>query len=402
MGCSRNMTYPNNPSEAVPLDTWLNSYVFVKMVDKLKNCSFMKKRAFIIGKANGESVQDSIDDLTCAIRNNLISHLLNYPEINVILKHPVHKIRRPYAIEELTCDSGKDYDMIITIDIKENARNQVHYVRADIRAIDISEGAFIRGFSIYHPKILLNDFQYKQMNSKPMPDEYLRGSQYLPFNNSQHHEMAAFLAHNMSCVFKKKEGTFQKKVFIDNSKIKAPFKNIFNMLEKQLVLCNEIQLVRNSQKADYHFAADIVEVDKNDALFQFWIITTDQSKELFIPGLVSKAYFSNSLHKKRLISGKWKVNSLPDKECVGFMHIRHHQLNCFQGDFFAPDKKTLLKKGIFIYTNNHRVHWAFYDRISRQTFKAKGVIDEKEKKIFFNLKSFPVYRQIFQEFVYIN
>jgi hypothetical protein len=388
-GCAGTGITKPAKSDLAYIDTWLEKDAFKKIVEQLTTNSFMKGKPFIIVKAEGEVVSNRIDKLSEEIRERLVSALLEYPEIKLVRKHPAQVIDRPYKLQDLKCNRYVEHEMLLTIDIKPVGPVGDDLVKVNIRAIDRKKDTWVGGFSI-HKKVVLAPHQRIDLDTL-RPDAYLRGLKYVPFTESQADEMAAYLARNLSCIFRDAYSGNDIKVFVDSSKLKRKNKDIAWFMEKQLQICNEIQLINNRENADWVLVAEARETGAGTGLAQFWIEAYMRKDGELVRGLATYAYLLIGEDAPGHISGRWEILNLPSKSRYGYMEITRAKHD-FRGNLFGPDGNSLLMQGIVVRVNGKNIDWAWAqykgDRLVK-TFRVKGLLLEDGEKMAVKLSSFP-------------
>jgi len=385
----KGIRYPD--SDAIYLDQWLKGYVFRKIDEQLKTNSFMKDMPFLIVKAEsegtGKDIGRQIDALTEDIRDRIISFLLERPEVRVIRRHPVSVLDRPYTLQELKCGQFVEQEMLLTIAIKRLGPPGGHLARVNIRAIDLSKGEWIRGFSL-HRRVILTPRQSKELEAVH-PDEYLRGLKYAPFRECQKDEMGAYLARNLSCIFRQAYEGKEINIFIDFSKVRGESRDIAWFMKNQLLYCNEIQLTNSKENADWVLMPDAKKIGGGTGLSQFWVVTYKREGKEFIKGLATYAYFLSGHDGSSSIIGWWKIVALPAGSTQGFIRISRDSGYGFRGDLFGPKRASLIKRGIFIEVKGRNVDWAYYDDRLHKTFQVRGLLLDDGERMSVKVTTFP-------------
>ncbi len=370
------------------LDEWLEEVAFDKIVNDLKSNSFLKGIPFIIVKADGENVSRDIDNLTKDIRDRLLSVLLQHPEIHPVPRHPVSGgfFDRPYGLQSLRCGGFSEPQMLLTIDIKRLGQENSKVARVNIRAIDIQRGQ-------WKPLSLFSDVKLATYQSEALstigPDEYLRGLKYVPFEESQVDEMAAYLANNLSCIFQEGYGGSEFSVFVNRAKIRQSFDDIVWVLEKRLNSCNEITLAKQREQADWFLDVEARSMNPAQGLWQVWVDVWEKEAGAGVKGLATYAYF---LSEKRAedISGTWWIYDLHSRAQSGRLEISEVPARGHRGDLFGSNGE-LKAQNIVMNLNEHNISWTHYDRRLNKTFDASGVIqsDGGMARIIISVQSFP-------------
>lgn len=404
-GCAGPTITKPAESEPVYLNAWLEGEAFEEIVRQLRTNSFMKGMPFIIVKAKGEAVgqniSNQIDILTEGIRERLVSLLLEYPEIKVIRKHPVSVMSSPYKLHELKCGDSIGCEMLLVVDIIRLGRIEENMASVNIRAIDLKKDNWITGFSL-HKKVALTVEQSRDMNTIH-PDEYLRGTKYVPFLESQGSEMAVYLAGNLSCICREAYGEQDIKVFVDSSKVKRKHRDIVWFIKKRLQFCNEIQLVNDKEKSDWVLVAEARQAGLDTGIGQFWVDVYKQKGSELVKGLATYACFVIGKEKQASFIGRWEILNLPSRSTDGFLEITGVSEAGYLGNFFGADGSTLHKREILIKVSGNNIEWSYYDERQQKTIVVNGILLDDRAKMAVTVKTFPATEMPFeQELVLID
>ena len=399
LGCAGpTITRPVTP-EPVYLDAWLEGEAFMQIKEQLGTNSFLKARPFIIVRAKGEAVgrniSNQIDFLTEDIRERLISYLLKYPEIKVVSRHPVSVQDRPYRLQELKCGDHIGYEMLLLLDIIRFGPAEENRARVHIRAMDLKKDSWIAGFSL-HEQVSLTPQQSRDLNTIH-PDEYLRGTKYVPFLDSQSAEMAAYLARNLSCIWKEAYRGEELKVFVDASKVKRKNRDIVWFVKKQLQACNEIQLVNDKERSDWVLVADARRTGPETDIGQFWVEMSKRKEGEPVKGLATHAHFVISEKKPPSIIGRWKILNLPSRSIEGFLEIMGVSEGKFEGNLFGSDGSTLQNRGIPIKVSGENIDWTYFDEGLQKTVVVKGILMDEREKMAVKVKRYPATEMSFEQ-----
>jgi len=390
-GCAgQELARPDRP-KPVYLDTWLDNKGLDQVVEALRSNSFIKGRPFTIakgkGEAVGESISNQIDLLTEGLRERLVSLCLQYPEIKIVRRHPVSVQDRPYRLQDLRCGGFTEYEALLLIDIMRYGRLDDDLVVINIKAIDLKTGNWVPGVSL-HREVSLTPEQGRDLNTVH-PDEYLQGSKYVPFLESEGAEMAAYLAKNLSCIFREAANDKEIKIFVDASRVKRRNNHIVWFLKKQLQFCNEIQLVNTKEKADWVLMAEAKETGAGSGIGQFWIDAYERKGGGLVKGLATYACFVLGPEKQTSIIGKWEIVRLPSRLKEGLMEIVARPEGDFTGNLFDIGGTVLRKRGIFITLKGSNIDWAYYDDRTQKSVSAKGLLLGNGDRITARVTTFP-------------
>lgn len=398
-GCATQPSHRPSPpvrSDLVYLDTWLEQDVLNKVAEELQTSSFMKSLPFVIVKARGEVVSNRIDPLTENVRERLVSVFLGHAGINLVRRHPAPVIERTYKLQDLKCGRYIEHQMLLTIDIRQLGKPEDRTARVNIRAIDRKKDSWVKGFSIYKD-VWLSPRQSDDLNTPSHPDEYLRGLKYVPFLLTQADEMGAYLASNLSCMFKEGHGGKDIRLFVDDSKLRRKKqRNIAWFVKNQLNFCNEIRVVDSKPEADWTLTVETREIDAAKGLSQLWITVPGEK------GVATYVYFTDKKTGQSPLSGMWKVKDLGSGETVGFLEMSGEGVGRYRGNFFESDGRTPLKLGIIINVRKKDINWTYYDESKEKTFEIEGAITDEGERIAATVTSFPSSGDMNWEFVFVE
>jgi len=377
-GCANLGTIKPEKKVLCHLDYWIDAVALKEIVHKLKNDSFFKAykdSSFIIVKANGEKIENKIDPLTEDLRQRFELELRKYPEIDLGRKHPASRIDRPYTLQNIECDTFAENRLLLTIDIKKVGAVKEKYARVAIGAIDSESGKWVKGFSVYNNQVILSKNQESALLAEPKPDEYLRGTKYAPFTSKDQDDMAAYLANNLSCIFKKLDlGRDNLTVHVDESKLGGHDRNIIRLIEKQLNYCNEIQRVDTRKNADLILDAEMISSGAGMELSQLWLEVYQKDTGAFAKGFTTYAYYLNEEIHERL-TGIWEIRSVKGHDLEGQLRISKTENDEYLGSLF-DSSGALLQPEIIIHVNKNIVTWRYYDRNYRAPYDVKGVLSD--------------------------
>ncbi len=379
---------PREPSsreasmDAPELDSWIEETAD-RMVPELSSNSFIKGRPFIIVGATGEAVDREIDGLTAYIRDRLTSRFLESPDVLLVRRHPARSLDRPYALQDLRCGNFTRYDLLLTVDVSRSGGGAGTPL-IKVRAIDMKKGNWVRGFS-FHERVALTSEQGELLGAL-QPDTHLKGLKYAPFTAAEKDEMAAYLARNLSCIFRATYGGSPINVFVDASKASREGTDAAWFLQKQLNFCNEIQLVKDRDRADWILEADARETGGGVA--QFWVNTMKREGGTFVPGMATYAYYVVTGGGSSAVVGTWEIVTQGSGDRWGFLRVSRTDRG-LTGDILEPDGRGLRKGGILIQAQDNGLDFTFYDGETNSTFVVQGRLMQNGRRIAAKASQFP-------------
>ena len=231
------------PASKQDISSWVNDSAAPYILEYVTKNSFLKGKPFVIVKSSGEDVDHRIDKLTERLREQITGYLLQHTGVLLVRRQPVRAMFQPYKIAELPCENVREFQMLITIDIKESGEDKVSL---DIRAIDMKTSNWIAGFSL-HENFKITEEERISLNTSNS-DEQLRGLRFLPFGKDQPDKLTNYLAQNLSCLIRS-EAEYGIKVYFDMDDLDGGSTALMSQLGHELNLCREIQTVDNRDAA---------------------------------------------------------------------------------------------------------------------------------------------------------
>ena len=298
---------------------------------------------------------------------------------------------RPYRFQELQCGNFQEITLLLAIDIHPIGAPEDNFARISIGAIDMGRGEWVEGFSLYHSPVRLTPQQSSDLQALHA-DEYLRGLKYLPFQADQQDEMAAYMARNLSCIFRDAYAGPDRKVFVAvDPESGGGMTKISRLLKKQLNFNNEIQLVNTPAAADWVITAEALETGAGTDLYQLWVDVSQQADGQLVKGLSTHAYFQSAVRQAKGIAGTWELRNPTEDRVVGLFQIESTGPASYSGDLFTPDGGTQQKLGIEMTVSGDHVTWIYYAPEEQKTYEAIGVLGGEGKQMAVKLSAVPGY-----------
>lgn len=369
--------------DIVTLDAWM-AQTSSQILHEFVSNSFVKGRPFIIVSATEEQLDLQVDNVTRQLRSELTSMLLKDTRVELVMRHPVSSFSRPYSLADIRCDNYVEPEIFLTIDMKRVGQVSDRMARINIRAMDLEKNAWVRGISFYE-NVMLNPVQNNELDLKNNPDTQLKGLRYFPFSLAQSDQMAAYLARNLTCIFKDRFDAMDISVFIDPSKASPLGQNTVWNFEKELNKCNEIQAVREKDKADWIIELQDRETSPGSGLYQLWVTGYQQKGSRMIKGLATSAYFTAQGKKT---SGRWKIFEEDTNRLKGFFEVFAMNSKEHRGTILSADHH-LIAKDIPVLVDDRTIGWEYYDSSVSQLNKCRGMMDNAREVIYARCQTFP-------------
>ena len=369
--------------DAVPLDIWLEKEAFPQIAWQLKNSTFIKDLSFIILKANGKQIENRIDRLSADVRERLELYLQSQGVTSLVFRQPLTVDTLPNRLVDLKCGAHTDYDMILAIELKQLGGC---CARIAFQFIEIGQDKFAVP-AIYANQVTLSHRQGLWLQQVDI-DEKLNGLKYLPFRATQIDDMAAFLAHNLSCIFREGYRGREIPVYIQTDTAATPYAGkTAQFLRKQMNRFNELQLVRDAASAEWVIQLEALETGPGTRLYQVWVEVGRIKEGRQVKGLSTFAYFTDLGEAERDISGIWKISKPEKKAVFATLVIKQTKDGSYRGDFY-DGRGAILKKAVDMHVNQEDIDWIYYSVKQKRTFEAKGVI-QNDRKAVIEVTQFP-------------
>lgn len=393
-GCAGVPITPQSVSQrSVPLDRWLEETAFPAIVQRLRTDTFLKGRPFVIARMAQGQITGRIDALTDQVRRRLERRLLAHADIALVTRHPVQPLERPYRLQELECGNFREYEMILGIRIQPEGDR---LAGIDIRVHDRREGTWVSGFAVYCDAALLTDAQAASL-AQNHPDRQLRGMRELPFAETEADLAAAYLARNLSCIFRDGNGDDRIRVFVAPGQGHGWERRLLDLLTRQLNYVNEIALTTERAAADWTVQGKAMEIGTGAGLYQFWVETHRREGGDFVRGLATYAYLRREKRNGADLAGRWQVRGLDEDADRGVLHVQECADGRFTGTLYGAGGRDLVAGGIVLERSGTRVRWAYFDQRQGRTFDVSGVIDPFGDTMAASVASYPPRRLLHWE-----
>jgi hypothetical protein len=238
--------FPIN-SERNDLTYLIANEIVPNIIENVTSNSYMINKSFIIVKAKNDDVEHNIDDFTKETRGLIVGHLLKDHRVRIVRRQAVKFIFQPYKSLELPCENTREFEMLITIDIKEIEKKKASI---NIRAINMDTSNWMPGFSIQKVIKISKKEKVQLQNSKI--DDTLRGLRFLPFEKNQADLLSTYLAQNLICQIIN-NANYKLKVYVDfdsSKKLNTHYGSLLSQFKRDLGLCEDLQITDSKNNAD--------------------------------------------------------------------------------------------------------------------------------------------------------
>lgn len=267
------------------LDIWLEKTLIPYLSQQLGHHPRFKGQRVLLVRMKGDNVQARIDDLTSQIREKIIDTLLKEPGLDLAWRPAIRPLNHHQSLEDVSCVDHRKIHYYIGIDSGLTKVERNLYVK--VRSLNLAEKKWVSGFGrSWQGQSTLA--QLAALN-REHPDDYLRGLRPLPFSGRQPDILAAYLAHNLSCLLRQGEAD-DLVVYVENASAITPsfFQTTLDLVGKYLARFREVQVTDDPNQANVTVVTEIHCIHQN--LYQVWVSARHRQGEKYLPGAETEAY----------------------------------------------------------------------------------------------------------------
>jgi len=280
------------------LDFWLEQTLIPYLLQQLGHHPRFKGQPVLLVRMKGDLVQARIDDLTNHIREKIIDALLKEPGLDLAWRPAIRPLNHHQSLEDFSCGDQRKILYYIGIDSGLTKVERKLYVK--VRALNLVEKKWVSGFGRSwrgQPSMA----QLAALN-REHPDDHLRGLRALPFSGRQPDILAAYLAHNLSCLLRQGEAD-DLVVYVQNASANTPsiFQTTLNLVGKYLARFREVQVTDDPNQATVTVVTEIHSIHQN--LYQVWVSAKHRQGEKYLPGAETEAYVMVDSQKPSPVTG---------------------------------------------------------------------------------------------------
>ncbi|MBW1816499.1 MAG: DUF4384 domain-containing protein [Deltaproteobacteria bacterium] len=276
---------PETAPPATHLNRWVDEVLSPYLVEQLGGHPKFKGRPFLIVRMKGDDVQAEIDDLTAQIREKVIDALMARPGINLVWRPAVQPWRHHRTLEDVTCGDYRKLRFYVGIDTGLTKVDRRLYVK--VRCLNLKEASWVSGFGMSWEGTP-GRAQLAALD-RGHTDEYLRGLRPLPFTGDQPDLLAAYLSHNLSCLFKQRE---MDEIVVHVDRKTAPetpyFQTVFDLTGNYLARFREVRVTEDPDLANTRVRMEVHAI--HEGLYQVWASAMYKAQDQFVPGAETEAY----------------------------------------------------------------------------------------------------------------
>lgn len=290
MGLSACSSYPlknevDPPAGHSALDSWLEDTLIPYLIRQLGQHPRFKGQPVLLVGMHGDDVRPRVDDLTVEIRAKIIDALLKEPGLDLAW-HRMDRFRQynqNYA--DGSCGDYRQVRYYIGLDCGMTQSERKLYVK--VRALNLAEKKWVAGFG-QSWKGWPTAAQRAAL-AHEQADEYLRGRRPLPFSDDQPDLLAAYLAHNLSCLLQQ-AASEDLVVHVVNPPENAPavIKTTLELVGKYLAQLREVEVTDAPNQANVSVVIEIHTIHQD--LHQIWVFARYRRDGKYLPGAETEAY----------------------------------------------------------------------------------------------------------------
>ncbi len=271
------------------LDSWIDQDLVPYLEEQLSKHPRFKGEPLLVVRMLGANVQSDIDQLTNNIRARTFDTLLSTPGINLVWRPATKPWEHHRSLSEVACGDFHTIHYYIGIETKLTPDD---VLQVSVRALDLHEGTWVSGFG--------RSWQARPTHAqrwalkRRQPDEYLRGLRPLPFTESQADLMAAYLAHNLSCLLRQQDmgGVV---IYPEPPKADHPFfRTTLNLVGNYLARFREVRVTNDRNQANVILRGEAHPI--HGGLHQVWVMTQFKEGGQHLAGADTEAYVRLDRH----------------------------------------------------------------------------------------------------------
>jgi len=271
-------------SNSNSLNTWVDQSLIPYLTEQISLHPKFKGEPFLIVSMKEDDIRPEINDLTRQIRNRIKDALITKPGVNLVWRPSVKPWGHQRRLGDVECDEGRKINFYLGIDTGFTPVDNMLYVK--IRALDMVEKKWTDGFGRSWEGLPTK--KQKEAMGRVKMDEYLRGLRPLPFTQKHPDLVAAYLAHNLSCIFRQIE-TDEIKVYIEQPTGQiAFFQSTVKLVKKYIAKFREIKITDDRSKANVIASPEIETIYNN--LYQIWVTVKDKKGQEYLGGAEAETY----------------------------------------------------------------------------------------------------------------
>ena len=288
------------------LDAWVDKELAPYLAEHLSRHPRFKGETVLLVRTEEANVRAEIDDLTREVRSELTEALLDTPGVQLLWRPAVPPWKHHRSQKPLRCRDENEADYYIGI---EAAAAPGGEYRVSVRALDLADRTWVSGFGKQWQGRLSS--AERAALRRTSTDEYLRGLRVLPFAAGQSDQLAAYLAHNVSCLLRDYEtdtlSVYAEPADSTQGQASPPLGTTVGLVSNYLARIREVRVVDDRDSADLILRGEAHEI--HGGLYQFWMVARAGPRSPDLAGVATEAYIQ--LRPAGLVAGETPAGPAP-------------------------------------------------------------------------------------------
>ena len=284
--------------DAPPLDIWLDDTLIPYLVQQLGQHPRFKGQPVLLVRMQDDNTEPRIDELTEQIRQKIMDGLLKRAGLDLSWRPAIRPWRHHRSLEEVSCGDFRRIHYYVGIDCGLTPVEGHLYVK--VRALNLVEQKWVSGFGKSWQG--LPTVAQRAALGRERPDGHLRGLRPLPFSDRQPDLLAAYLAHNLSCLMRQGEED-DPVIYVENIAVNTPkvFQTTLELVGKYLARFREVEITDDPTQANVTLVTEIHAIHQN--LRQVWVAARHRQGGKYLPGAETEAYVLMDAQNKTAVVG---------------------------------------------------------------------------------------------------
>ncbi len=268
------------------LNRWVDEQLVPYVVEQLSAHPKFKGEPLLLVSMKGADVQVEIDELTQHIRARLMDALLQAPGVNLVWQPAASPWRHHRRLDELQCGELRSVRYYVGLDVGLSSLDDA--LEVSLRALDPQERSWASGFHLAW-RGQATPTQRRAL-SRYRKDDALRGLRPLPFTAEQPDLLAAYLAHNVSCLLRHRKTMDEVVIYAEHPVTETPpfFRTTLDLVDNYLTRFSEVQVTDDPKQANVILHTEVHSIHKN--LYQVWAGIRNEQAKRYLPGTETEAY----------------------------------------------------------------------------------------------------------------
>ena len=298
--CTHNyMAHDIDPgSDAPELDIWLDDALIPYLVQQLGQHPRFKGQPVLLVRMQGDNVEPRIYEFTDQFRQKIMDALLKQAGLDLSWRPAIRPWRHHRSLEEVSCGDFRRIHYYVGIDCGLTPVEGHLYVK--VRALNLVEQKWVSGFGKSWQGV--PTVAQRAALGRERPDDRLLGLRPLPFSDRQPDLLAAYLAHNLSCLMRQGEED-DPVIYVENVAVNSPkvFQTTLELVGKYLARFREVEITDDPTQANVTLVTEIHAIHQN--LHQVWVAARHRQGGKYLPGAETEAYVLMDAPKKTAVVG---------------------------------------------------------------------------------------------------